>query len=624
MKSVVLLYDPREQEVVEDKILPIFGQHMKLKVPFNNELKITLDEEDFVVTYLSDEQLKELFPIAVEKNWRIGLLPHPKMTQARQGFGVDGKLEDSISHLLKVEESKDVDLLMVNGRPVFNTVVIGESLSLMTGSVANTGTQRMWNRVKNFFHLFKRLKSTRYKITFKSKETLDTACVGMVIVQHGKSNLLSRRILEESFVNDGKMHLIPLAPKSITGLIWFGLSSMFRRQGNRSLPPFAAHIKTGAATIESDEPISYSLDGTLMSAKGLELEVKPKIIRLVPGKHLVTEDSPSTQEVFKVKVLPRGEERDALAGRFLPFIYHASTEEFKWLFTTLRENSRATNSYLVLMTLSTFIATLGLFGNSSPVIIGAMILAPLMSPIISLSMGVLRQDQRLILDSSKAIGMGMLLGYLCAIFLTWLTPLNISNEEIMARVRPNLLDLGVAVGSGVAGAYAHAKEEVAKTLAGVAIAVALVPPLAVSGIGLGWMDWSIFSGALLLLLTNFAGMIMAAALTFLFLGFSPFRLARRGIFISLLVVGLVSLPLVLGFLEMVKEKDVIRKLDGYRMEDVVLRDIQVRQVKPLRLSVKIVADSPLNESQIKSIKQELEVLLEEEIELEVTLGIKVL
>ncbi|WP_114748899.1 DUF389 domain-containing protein [Pleomorphovibrio marinus] len=624
MKSVVLLYDPRQEEVVEERILPLFEQHLKLKIPFNNELKINLDEEDFIVTYLTDEQLKEFFPIAVEKNWRIGLLPHPKMVQARQGFGVDSKLEESISHLLNLEESKDVDLLMVNGRPVFNTVVIGESLSLMTGSVANTGTSRLWIRAKSFFRLFRRVKSTRYKIILKDKEPLDTACIGMVIVQHGKSNLISRRILEDSFVNDGKMHLIPLAPKSISGLIWFGISSLFRRQGNRSLPPFAAHIKTGLVTIESNEPINYSLDGALMSAKGLELEVKPKVIRLVPGKHLVTGDSPSAQEVFKVKVLPRGEERDALSGRYLPFIYHASTDEFKWLFTTLRENAKATNSYLVLMTLSTFIATLGLFGNSSPVIIGAMILAPLMSPIISLSMGVLRQDQRLIFESSKAIGLGMLLGYLCAVFLTWLTPLNISNEEILARVRPNLLDLGVAVGSGIAGAYAHAKEEVAKTLAGVAIAVALVPPLAVSGIGLGWMDWSIFLGALLLLFTNFAGMIMAAAFTFLLLGFSPFRLARRGILITLLVVGLVSLPLVLGFLDMVKEKDVISKLDGHRLEEVVLRDIHVRQVKPLRLSVKIIAESPLNESQIRNIKQELEEYLGEEIELEVTLGIKVM
>lgn len=193
----------------------------------------------------------------------------------------------------------------------------------------------------------------------------------------------------------------------------------------------------------------------------------------------------------------------------------------------------------------------------------------------------------------------------------------------MARVRPNLLDLGIAVGSGIAGAYASAKEEIAKTLAGVAIAVALVPPLAVSGIGLGWMDWSIFQGALLLLLTNLAGMVMAAAFTFLLLGFSPFRLARKGIAYSLIVVGMVSLPLFFGFMDMVREKDVISKLDGYRVEDAVLRDITVRGIKPVRLAVKIVADRSLNENQLKGIKNEIEQLLGEEVELEVTMGVTV-
>jgi uncharacterized hydrophobic protein (TIGR00271 family) len=275
------------------------------------------------------------------------------------------------------------------------------------------------------------------------------------------------------------------------------------------------------------------------------------------------------------------------------------------------------------MLLSTFIATLGLFGNSSPVIIGAMILAPLMAPIISLSMGVLRQDQNLILNSSKTIGWGVLLGYLCAIIITWLTPLNISNDEILARVRPNLLDLGIAVASGIAGAYASAKTEISKTLAGVAIAVALVPPLAVSGIGVGWMDWDIFRGAFLLFFTNLAGMVMAAAITFLLLGFSPFRLARRGLVYSLIVVIFVSLPLFFGFVDMVREKDVIAKLDGYQIDGVILRDITVRNVSPIRLTVKIVAEGGLGSKEMENIKTKIEKIVGEEVELEVTMAVKI-
>ena len=624
MKSIVLLYDPKELDTVEDIIIPALGPDLKLKLAFNNDIKIELGDRDFLVTYLSDEQMKDFFPIALKREWRIGLLPHPKLIHCRQGFGIDSDLMGNIENILAVDESEEVDLLTLNGRPVFNTVVIGESLSLMTGTVASNAWERFWKKFRYFFKLLKKVRPHKYIITAKDKEKLETAAIGMVVVQHGKSNLLSRRVLEESYINDGKMHAIILAPKSVTGLLWFGLDSFFRKKGKRTLPPFAAHIKTGNLKVESEESINYSQDGVLMSAKGLEFEVSPKAVRIIPGKYLEMDGNRSGEEVFKVKVLPRGEVRDELLKRNLPLINHASTEEFKELFSTLRKGAESSNSYLVLMVLSTLIATLGLFGNSSPVIIGAMILAPLMSPIISLSMGVLRQDKTLILRSSKAIALGMLLGYLCAMLITWLTPLNISNDEIMARVRPNLLDLGIAVGSGIAGAYASAKEEVAKTLAGVAIAVALVPPLAVSGIGLGWLDWNIFTGALLLLFTNLAGMVLAAATTFLFLGFSPFKLARKGIAYSLIIVGFISLPLILGFLDMVREKDVISMLNGYRIENVVLRDINVRSIKPVRLAVKIVSEGELTEEEILNVKREIENLLGEEVELEVTIGRKVL
>ncbi|WP_158858264.1 DUF389 domain-containing protein [Lunatibacter salilacus] len=623
MKSIVLLFDEKEIEQVEEVIVPALQEQLKLKLPFNNDLIVELGMEDFVLTYLSDDQLKELLPIAMENNWRLGLLPHPKMVQARQGFGVEGKLKSSLEHLLAVEESMDIDLLMANGRPVFNSLVIGESFSIMTGSIQETAWGKFWERIGYLFGFFRVLRAHLFTLEMKDRKPLNTACLGMVIVQHGQSSLLSRRVLEDSYINDGRMHVIALAPRSITGLLWFGITSLFRLQKSNQLPPFAGHIKTGSIKILSDEPISYTLDGTLLSSQELELEVLPKVIRIVPGKYLSVEKTPSVKDVYKVEILPRGEARDELVGRPLPFINHASTEEFKELLTVLRANAKASSSFLVLMVLSTFIATLGLFGNSSPVIIGAMILAPLMAPIISMAMGVLRQDRKLIVGSFQAILWGMSFAYLCAVFITWLTPLNIPNDEIMARVRPNLLDLGVAVGSGVAGAYAHAKEEVAKTLAGVAIAVALVPPLAVSGIGLGWGDWGIFSGALLLLMTNLAGMVLAAAMAFLFLGFSPFRLARKGILYALFIVGLISMPLFFGFMDMVKEKAVISELNGHRIENVILRDISVRQVRPLRLAIKLVSEENLDQQQILKIKEEIESLLEEEVELEVTVGLKI-
>ena len=621
------MYDDSLAAMVKEEIVPLFAQHLKIAVAFKADLKISVADDVFIVTYLSDELLKELFPLAIKKNWRMGFLPHPDMIHARRGFGVSATLEEAVQNILQAEEAQKIDMLMANKRPVFDMVVVGECLSVMYGSIEPTEAKRVWGKTKNFFKLFKRVSLNQFTLEVRpqgggEKQSIDTAALGMVVVQHGKSSLLSRKILENSFVNDGLMHTLILAPESIMGLVEFGLLSFFRSRNNQKLPPFASHIKTNKILVKSTSPMEFSVDDTLMSAKELELEVVPKVIRIVPGIYLDTEGQSNNKEIFKTQSLPRDGKKEELLKGPLPLINHATTEEFKELFTTLRENARPASSYLVLMFLSTFIATLGLFSNSSPVIIGAMILAPLMSPIISLSMGVLRQDNQLIKGSLKSIGLGLLVGYLCSVFITWLTPLSISNVQIQSRTSPNLLDLWVAVGSGVAGAYAHAKKEIAKTLAGVAIAVALVPPLAVSGIGLGWMDWHVFSGALLLLATNLAGMILAAAITFLFLGFSPFHLARKGLLISLAFVLGISVPLAFGFVRMVQENRVIDNLSGQVINNVLLREVEVRKSNPLGLSVKAITERPLDEEELVEVKREIEKRLGQDVELEITVGVK--
>lgn len=628
MKGITLLYDESKTDTVKEKIIPLFAQHLKIAAPFKNEQNIHLEDEAFIVTYLSDAQLKVLLPIALERKWKLGFLPHPDMVYAKQEYGISHSLDDAVDHLLKHDITQPVDVLMVNGLPVFDTVVIGECLSVMYGSTELIKAKRIWGKVKNFFKLFKSVTLSQYTVEFKAsngqeKEAINTAALGILIVQHGRSSLLSRRILENSYANDGMMHVLVLSPESILGLIKFGLVSLFRTRNNPKLPPFAAYAKTTKTKIQSKESIDLSIDDVLVSAKEIEVEVLPKSLQVIPGIHLLeTKAREAGKEVYKTQPLPRGQLRDELLKGPIPLIYHATTDQFKELFTTLRENSKPTSSYLVLMFLSTFIATLGLFSNSSPVIIGAMILAPLMSPIISLSMGVLRQDRHLIRNSLRSIGFGLLLGYMCAIMITWIMPLSAANLQILSRTRPNLLDLGIAVGSGLAGAYAHAKKEIAKTLAGVAIAVALVPPLAVSGIGIGWMNWQVFSGALLLLFTNLVGIVLSAAIAFLFLGFSPFRLAKKGLIISLLFVIGISTPLAFGFSRMVRENSIVQNLNGQQIGHITLRDVDVRQINPMRISVKVITAKPLTEEELKNIKRVIEDQLGEKAELELTVGIK--
>lgn len=628
MKSIILIFDELLIEEVENDLVPLFQNNLKQHLPYKHFMNHTFSGEDFIVCYLSDGQLKEVLQHILNNHCKIGILPHPKANQARQGFGVSPKLSSAVEIILEKEDVLEVDVLMANDTPVFNTLVIGDSLSLMYGAIEESFWKRIWEKAGNFFRLFKIIELHKYSINWNNdkgqflEKPIETAALGMVIVQHGKSKLLSRRIIEDSYVNDGLMHNLILAPKSVAELIGHALVTLFSRNARGNVPSFVSVVKTDAIHISSTEPINYSLDETFLTSKAIELKVLHKALSIVPGPLLKIEMPVNKTKVFKTDNLPRGELKEELLKKSLPFLNHATTEEFKWLFSILRQNAKASSSYIVLMALSTIIATLGLFGNSSPVIIGAMILAPLMAPIVSLSMGVLRQDNNLMQESIQTIGIGLLVGYFFAILITWFSPLDFMNDEIIARTRPNLLDLGVAAGSGIAGAYAHAKKEIAKTLAGVAIAVALVPPLAVSGIGVGWADWEVFWGALLLLGTNLAGMVLSGALTFLFLGFSPFRLARKGLLISMLFVGLISAPLALGFTRMVKENKIIQRLSGKEIANGIMRDVKVLQMNPVRLSITLVSENPLDIEEVRQIKEEIIEMLGEEVHIELMVGIR--
>ena len=171
------------------------------------------------------------------------------------------------------------------------------------------------------------------------------------------------------------------------------------------------------------------------------------------------------------------------------------------------------------------------------------------------------------------------------------------------RLSPTILDMFVAIVSGVAAAYAKSNEKIIGSLAGVAIAVALVPPLAVSGIGLGWQEWDMFSSALLLFITNLVGIILAASLTFLMLGFSPISVAKKGIFYALVLVTIVSIPLSLSFKQMKHDIDIQQQLLGFKTtiasKRVYLKNIDI-QGKEVRCEV--IASDILSNQEKKKLK----------------------
>lgn len=628
-EPVVLLYADLDASRVQQQLMPLLNERLAAsgaeytEQVFNSEQPLLISPGSRLVCYLSDENLRELVLQIQQQPCTLALLPHPEMKHARYGFGISGKMDDALTDALK-NIAVEADLLLCNDIPVFNSVVIGDALTLTPGEAL---AEPLAQRVKRFIRLVKGIGDVTFnafKMTTFKEKIVDTAALGIVVVEHGRSSVLSRRLVADSSVNDGMLHALVLAPRSVFEMLRFLFASLFLREyWNNNSPSFVGHIKSRSLSISSPKLISYTHDGLIEKSHSLQLKVEPRVLQLAPGRHLGLEEAEAeSKEVVRTRALPAGKAKTELVTYPLPWIHHAATDEFKELFMAMRESAKASPSYLTLMVLATLLAVFGLFANSTPVIIGAMILAPLMGPIISMALGTLRQDVALMLVSSRSIAVGTGLAMGCAMVATWFIPLTTINSEIAARISPTLLDLGVAVISGIAGAYAHARAEVAKSLAGVAIAVALVPPLAVAGIGLGWLDLTVFWGAFLLFLTNLVGIVLAAVITFMFLGYSPFHRAKRGLALTVTLAAILCIPLAIGFGHMVAEHRIVQQLDGIVLDEVKLRDVSVRPGTPLRISLTLVSGSAVDNATMDRVKQRIEQKLQQPVELEI--GVKVI
>lgn len=217
------------------------------------------------------------------------------------------------------------------------------------------------------------------------------------------------------------------------------------------------------------------------------------------------------------------------------------------------EGRRFDAAYFAMLILSCLIALMGLLLNSPAVIIGAMLISPLMGPILACGLALTTAEGSLGRKSAKNLLLSVAEVVLIAIIATRLSPLREATPEILARTNPNLMDLLIAFFSGIAGTIAMSSKKTAFTiLPGVAIATAVMPPLAIMGYGLGTRQWAIARGASMLFLTNFTAIVLSASLIFLVVGFRPRMeqvepghqwLIRSRIAIATLLLLIISIPL---------------------------------------------------------------------------------
>jgi uncharacterized hydrophobic protein (TIGR00271 family) len=209
--------------------------------------------------------------------------------------------------------------------------------------------------------------------------------------------------------------------------------------------------------------------------------------------------------------------------------------------------------FFCLLILAASIATFGILGDSLASIIGAMIVAPLMLPIMGLAFSVSIGDRKAVF-SSLLVSLGGIITAIAVGFILTIPMASLfhpeSIEEIMNRTAPRLMDLLAALVTGLAGAFALSRKDVSDTLPGVAIAISLVPPLANVGILLALGRPDLASGSLLLFATNYFAILLTGSLIFGLIGFSEAALVersvktkRKAIAIALIALMLIAVPL---------------------------------------------------------------------------------
>jgi len=278
----------------------------------------------------------------------------------------------------------------------------------------------------------------------------------------------------------------------------------------------------------------------------------------------------------------------------------------------LRDDSTPDFDFFLLVLLSGVIATLGLLIDSPATIIGAMLVAPLMSPIVGLGMGSIRGDDKLLRDAASALLRGAMLSVLISFLLTlWniympFIDLRASAlpTEVMARTQPSPIDLGIALAGGLAAAFALAMPNISAALPGVAIATALMPPLSTIGIGLAFARWDVAGGAALLFVTNMVTIAFAGMLTFVALGFSPRSVEKAGRFgripRSLMITAIVTVlllgPLTYLSVQFVRDAAVAREQSVQRelIDEIIAQEVQLINTSELVEWDQTVEDNILN------------------------------
>lgn len=281
--------------------------------------------------------------------------------------------------------------------------------------------------------------------------------------------------------------------------------------------------------------------------------------------------------------------------------------------------------FYIMTTLSCVVATYGLLSDSTAVIIGAMLISPLMMPIIGVSLGASQGNRSLVATAIKSLLIGAVAAIILSMVLSLLIPERVTTSEILARTKPTLLDLIIALASGAAGTYAMCRRPDSAVLPGVAISTAIMPPICIIGIGVAFGRLDVAWGAFLLFSANIIAIIFASIVIFNLYGFrnrqggeNEERTLSHGIgrtiVYPVMLLVLVSVPLTLFMVNSVRDNQT-RNAVRNTIEENISRIVPGGEIVTLTsqkasgkylVNVVIRSTKPFTAENIRGIENELE------------------
>ena len=306
---------------------------------------------------------------------------------------------------------------------------------------------------------------------------------------------------------------------------------------------------------------------------------------------------------------------------------HEKPLPLKLLNRSLWKGSNPSPSYYIMLFISGVIAALGLLAGSTAAIIGAMIVAPLMGPILGMAFAITMGNRRLFKQAGLSVLTGSLMCVATAYLICELLGITSMNPEILQRTQPTLIDLAIGLAAGAAGSFAKTRREIADALPGVAIAVALVPPLSVIGIGLALGSQPVTVGSTLLFLTNLGGIVLSSGIVFIWQDYGSVRRAKTGLTASTIMVMLLGIPLGFSMRDLIieeKTRSLVSRL--VRIETYTFRDTNIRRLtvnsqgKELQVNLDVAApEGSISATQVDMVHKFLEHELARPIALEVSI-----